>query len=393
MSISSPISSPPTFTCLSRYPHHRKLSLSSVVDSLDVDVDSSLYEGSVTEESEIGTLSPISVTSSFSSEPSTPTHEENTDFTPLVTSNSISTSLSAILESVYTSFFTEPFNWSNAMSWAKPPRSLSSPLRYTMVLDLDETLLHSFFPEKISLEQRSYLQALVRAEERAESEGQLTRLQRTMYEVDVGDGTLVITVLRPHCHTFLSALFDKYDVGVWSAGGRTYVESICKVIFPQEVVNYKPMFEMCWEDVQVEQTNGAGVSYTKPLTTITSRLTSVSLNHLILIDNRPENACYFPNQLVHVPDYYPDPFVSLQDNDTYLSVDALTQIDLVVSKMELVNKQNNWMAKRESVCVALQLHADQAYQQQLEALQEEEQQKFQDETCQIEGIPEHTPVL
>jgi len=254
------------------------------------------------------------------------------------------------------------------MSWAKS--SVASP-RYTMVLDLDETLLHSFFPDKVTSEQRAYLLSLVRTEEVAEAAGQITRLQRTMYEVDVGDGTLVICVLRPHCHQFLAQLFEKYDVGVWSAGGRTYVESICKVLFPQEFVSYKPLFEMCWEDVQVEQANNGGITYTKPLTTITNRLTEVSLNHLILIDNRPENACYFPNQLVHVPDYYPDPFTSLEDNDQYLLSDALAEIDSVVHKMSLVNTQNAWMAKRLSVAAALQQHAQMAYEQQMATLQED----------------------
>jgi len=294
-----------------------------------------------------------------------------------------SSSLTAVLQSVFTSFFAEPFNWSNAMSWAKPPvRPSNAPLRYTMVLDLDETLLHSFFPDKITVEQRSYLQSLVRSEEAAEADGQLSRLQRTMYEVDVGDGTLVICVLRPHVHSFLSSLFEKYDVGVWSAGGRTYVESICKVLFPQEFVSYKQIFEMCWEDVQVEPANNGGITYTKPLTTITNRLAQLSLNHLILIDNRPENACYFPNQLVHVPDYYPDPFVSLEDHDSYLLSDAMAEIDSVVHKMELVNTQNSWMSKRMSVSLALAQHAALAYQQQMETFQEGEPQDDQEQQKQ-----------
>ena len=114
----------------------------------------------------------------------------------------------------------------------------------------------------------------------------------------MGDGTLVVLMLRPHLRPFLHQLFAQYDMGVWSAGGKLYVDAICRVLFPHDSL-YRPLFQLCWDDVQVE-TNGLS-SYTKPLTTLISRFAHLSLPTLFLVDNRKENGLHFPSQLVIAP--------------------------------------------------------------------------------------------
>jgi len=164
-----------------------------------------------------------------------------------------------------------------------------------------------------------------RAQETDERDGRLQPTARTLYQVDVGDGTIVVLMLRPHLRPFLDSLFSNYDVGVWSAGGKLYVDAICRVLFPADS-HLRPMFQLCWDDVQVE-TNGLS-SYTKPLTTLISRYTQLSLPTLFLVDNRKENGLHFPSQLVIAPDYLPRPWEwnGDRDRDAYLLLDAMNGI-------------------------------------------------------------------
>ena len=205
--------------------------------------------------------------------------------------------------------------------------------RHCAILDLDETLLHSFFPDKVTPYQYQYMVIRCQAQEQEEREGKLSAEQRTLYQVDVGDGTIVVLMLRPHLRPFLASLFASYDVGVWSAGGKLYVDAICRVLFPSSSA-CRPLFQLCWDDVQVE-TNGLS-SYTKPLTTLLSRFAQLSLHSLFLVDNRKENGLHFPTQLVIAPDYLPRPWEwnGEKDKDVYLHADAMHGIEECVEAMK-----------------------------------------------------------
>jgi len=105
-------------------------------------------------------------------------------------------------------------------------QQLSSELKYTIVLDIDETLLHSFFPEKVTPAQYQYVRRLAAEEEKKQTNGEINFEQREFHTVDVGDGTLVVAHLRPHMWNFLRSLFEQFNVAVWSAGGRLYVDNV-----------------------------------------------------------------------------------------------------------------------------------------------------------------------
>jgi hypothetical protein len=204
--------------------------------------------------------------------------------------------------------------------------------RSCAILDLDETLLHSFFPDKVTPDQYQLMVSKCREQEDAQTNGLMAANERTLYRVDVGDGTIVVLMLRPFLRKFLNELFEQYDVGVWSAGGKLYVEAICRVLFPAEG-KLKPLFQLCWDDVQIDIPST--YSYTKPLTTISKFFPQYELPYIFLIDNRKDNGFYFPSQLVVAPDYLPHPWdpTDKSENDCWLDEEAMQDCERIVHQM------------------------------------------------------------
>ena len=272
-----------------------------------------------------------STTSSSAVSPSTPSHSPSTSHH--ITSSPV-TPLSPHSATGSSSPLSFSLPTSSPSSSAFPSASLpAKSTRHCAILDLDETLLHSFFPDKVTPYQYQHMVMRCQTQEQEEREGKLSAEQRTLYQVDVGDGTIVVLMLRPHLRPFLVSLFASYDVGVWSAGGKLYVDAICRVLFPS-TSSFRPLFQLCWDDVQVE-TNGLS-SYTKPLTTLIARFSQLSLHSLFLVDNRKENGLHFPTQLVIAPDYLPRPWEwnGEKDKDQYLLTDAMHSIGDCVEAMK-----------------------------------------------------------
>ena len=163
-----------------------------------------------------------------------------------------------------------------------------------------------------------------RQQERAQRDGALSTDERTLHLVDVGDGTIVVCMFRPGLRAFIADVFQHFDVGVWSAGGKLYVDAICRVLFPP-TSKHRPMFQLCWDDVQADYQH----SYTKPLTLLTQRFPALQLHQLILVDNRRENGVHFPTQFVLATDYLPKPWDwhnAQADADDWLSAVAVQSI-------------------------------------------------------------------
>jgi hypothetical protein len=213
------------------------------------------------------------------------------------------------------------------------PATVPPSDRHCAILDLDETLLHSFFPDKVTPEQFQFMLKKCQDQEDAEAKGLLSPDERRLYKVDVGDGTNVVLMLRPHLRKFLRELFHQYDVAVWSAGGKLYVDAICRVLFPSNGP-LKPLFQFCWDDVQIDRTST--FAYTKPLTTISHRFPTYDLSKIFLVDNRQENGIYFPNQLVVAPDYLPRPWEWSSDVelDSWLETEALLHCQRIVEQIQ-----------------------------------------------------------
>ena len=189
-----------------------------------------------------------------------------------------------------------------------------------IVLDLDETLVHSYFKsgQAIASEHWKFLTMLVNLETQWISQGQLNELERQFFYLNFLDQSEVIVQLRPGVRLFLHNLTLKYKVGVWSAGGTSYVQELVKILFAPIHLDYKPLFAWSHDMIHWEYSKqnliatdfgeSCPTNYSKPLQLVVSHFPQFELNNIILFDNRSENGKATPHQVISVPDFSPIPW-------------------------------------------------------------------------------------
>lgn len=135
---------------------------------------------------------------------------------------------------------------------------------HILVLDLDETLLHTFEAP---------------AEETARYEELTRQFPQRIFSPYPGE----FTILRPHLHEFLRWAFASFDyVAVWSAGSYEYVHRMCDHLF---VETPDPAFIFSREDCDIRDR-----TYYKDLSKIPRLARWVPRDAvIILIDDLPIN--------------------------------------------------------------------------------------------------------
>jgi hypothetical protein len=97
------------------------------------------------------------------------------------------------------------------------------------------------------------------------------------------DGFYMWGTRRPYCEDFLHACFDTADVvGVWSAGGKAYVDEIVEELFTTTV--RKPDFVWCKEDC-VMTLRGDKILRQKPLSKLWQAYPNIDRRRTLLIDD------------------------------------------------------------------------------------------------------------
>jgi len=148
-----------------------------------------------------------------------------------------------------------------------------------LVLDLDETLVHS-------------------DEMRASDE----RRMRRAPDYDLGD---MQGYYRPGLRAFLAWAFRTFEsVGVWTAGSGDYAESIIDVVFKQQKLPL-PKYVLSADDCEPKLENIGWHRYTrlqyKPLKKLWALCPELNAANTLVLDDRTDTACENTSNLLLIP--------------------------------------------------------------------------------------------
>eukprot|EP01065_Artemidia_motanka_P020634 TRINITY_DN2468_c2_g1_i1.p1 TRINITY_DN2468_c2_g1~~TRINITY_DN2468_c2_g1_i1.p1 ORF type:complete len:352 (+),score=122.39 TRINITY_DN2468_c2_g1_i1:87-1142(+) len=189
-----------------------------------------------------------------------------------------------------------------------PSRDRELDDRPTLVLDLDETLIHS-------VEASATAEELAAFAEHGGTEPLTFPGNGGAFRLVWRDGGCLYVHRRPGLRKFLDHVKDKFEVVLWTAGMRGYARAVLSVIdegrrvFGERVVAR----DRRWFKPQPD-----GEGYAKVL----NRL-GRSLHRTILLDNSPGVCRLSADNCVVVPDYFgPQPPYSHPDSDSVLEAAA-----------------------------------------------------------------------
>lgn len=147
----------------------------------------------------------------------------------------------------------------------------------TLFVDLDETLVHTM--------QTELDYSLVPIDPRA--------VQTTTFLLaNTGKLLNLKTVFRPHVREFLKRLSATYEIVVFTAGARTYAETIINLIDPEkEFIDYKLYRENCIPK---------GNALVKDLRVISNR----DMKNMVIIDNAITSFASHLNNGIHITSFF-----------------------------------------------------------------------------------------
>lgn len=156
-----------------------------------------------------------------------------------------------------------------------------------LVLDIDETLVHSFSDEDNFLSIISNLTA---------------EQKKNIYVLNFKNGSALAGYIRPHLDEFLDTVFSEFDtVGVWSAGTLEYVHTLVNYIFKKHKPKYILTRKDC-EEIKLK-TDGPVVRY-KPLSKIYALVPGATENNTIIIDDRNDICKLNCLNNINVPEFF-----------------------------------------------------------------------------------------
>lgn len=181
------------------------------------------------------------------------------------------------------------------MLYRFPNKSIDEDKRKTLVLDLDETLVHSWEDPEFLNEFQIY------------TDPEKFRFFHPSDDVHIAysmelPSSLVWGIHRPHLNRFLNTISKHYNVIVWSAGIRPYVNEIVKNIFLDAGVRPPALV---WAREQCRNYKGL---YHKPIADLTKgKLFTIHVDpsQTMIIDDRLHTFMLNPQNGVLIPPFDP----------------------------------------------------------------------------------------
>jgi len=158
--------------------------------------------------------------------------------------------------------------------------------RMTVVLDLDETLIHSIFLNDLEVLTKSTSKLLKLMKK--------LRKKCDLFLSDVGNYGDIFVFFRPGLHRFLKKLSTTCEVVLWTAASRRYAKPILDFIDPDGHLLPYRLFR--------EHTIRRGKESIKDL-----GLLGRKLKKTLLIDNNEDALARAPRNCYLIPDFYGDP--------------------------------------------------------------------------------------
>jgi len=240
----------------------------------------------------------------------------------------------------------------DSITEAAPPGLLEPQLpqfngKKTLVLDLDETLVHSTFEP---IENPDLVLPVV--------------IKGTTYRINV--------MIRPGTEEFLARMGELFEVVVFTASLSEYAEPLVKVLDTTNVVSYLLFRQHC------TPLNGI---YVKDLS-----LLGRDMRNIILVDNSPNSFLFQPQNAYHISHFFDDK----SDRDLYRLTYFLERITTVsdVRPIEEYRKkfdppQHMKFVKVQNDSVAEQ---EQDQEEEYQSQEDEDQEQDQDSGVDLEEI-------
>lgn len=199
-----------------------------------------------------------------------------------------------------------------------------------VILDLDETLIHTFEDDTILRKLQPH---------------KIPALRPRIYHRHIdefNDRFEIWGVMRPHLEEFLDFCFAYFKVvAVWSAGTTRYVEEIVDMIFPADS---PPHVIFTRSDCEIID-DVTKKSLFKMIETEALLNSVMTPENTIIIDDRCDVWDVCPLNVVQIPAYVPLPTIEMLSKDDI----ALDQIRWWLSQPEIIELKDTRLVSRSSV--------------------------------------------
>lgn len=195
------------------------------------------------------------------------------------------------------------------MTTPKTFTNVNALSKHYIILDLDETLVHSFESTDGDAYDANYIKTL-----RPEIRERVYAIPERDMGGDPEDGRIMVWgVFRPDLRQFISFCCSYFrKVIIWSAGSKEYVHAIVK-LFTKDI-NMKITI-LTKDDCYKSKTDDG--FYSKPIKSIEREL-GINLENTFVCDDRDTAFHYNMDNGIEIPAYKPDP-KNLDEEDRCLS--------------------------------------------------------------------------